>query len=636
MFAWQDTSIEIVLTGSDPDLDPITFGIETPPSHGRLTGTPPNVTYIPDERFLGDDSFTFTVDDGTATSTPGTVSIEVHEIRPDPRFGMGGAWVSGFGVPSQAEAIAELPDGSSLVAGWTQPGGDASVLAKLTPDGQVDGTFGIGGGVTGTGRFYDLVVQPDGKIVAVGESGGDPSVARFAADGTPDATFGTGGIVTPDLDGEARGVALQADGKIVIGWDGNSEVGAARFLTDGTLDTTFDSDGVVTVPHSGDSEVSDLVIQPDGKIVLLWTWQYQIVPDDQVVVLHRLLTDGSLDTTFDGDGEAIIDLASFAAGHGLALQPDGKLVVAGETSPPSERDAIVLRVTSAGALDASFGTGGVVDVDFGADVEQFNDVALRADGTIVVAGTTGVVGSRDGIIARLLASGGLDSTFDLDGKATGDLGGDDTALALTVQADDKLLLAGQTGQEWAVLRLISTETYPVACDGFDATVITAYGEAPTAGPDVIAGTPGPDTIDALDGDDIVCGFEDDDVVVGGLGLDQLHGGIGIDDVDGGKGNDLIWGGPDGDILYGGGGGDRIWGDDGDDVVRGGNGDDRLHGGPGGDELRGQNGSDLVYANSDVDFSTTDVDTVYGGGLFDDVFGDAGNDTIYGGNFADVL
>ncbi|MDJ0770626.1 MAG: choice-of-anchor Q domain-containing protein [Ilumatobacter sp.] len=638
VFAWQDTSVDIVLAGSDPDPDPITFDIETPPSHGRLTGTPPNVTYTPDERYLGDDSFTFVVDDGQVPSPAATVSITVHDIRPDPRFGTDGMWVSGFGGNGQAEAVIELPDGSVVAAGWTVQGGTDSAILKLTPDGALDPTFGTGGVVAGTiTNFADLVHQTDGKLVVVGAAGGDPAIARFDVNGALDATFGTGGIVTVDLNGAAKAVALHADGKIVVGWEDNDDdVGVLRLLPDGTPDATFGTAGIFSVPRGGNTWVSDVVVQPDGKIVLLWTWHHGTTFDDQVIEIARLLPDGSPDATFDTDGRTDIDLDQFAAGHGLALQTDGKLVIAGETWEPFDRNAIVARLTAAGALDATFGAGGTTHVAYGTDFEQFNDVALLADGTILVAGSAGVAGERDGIVARLLPDGGLDTTFDLDGKVIGDLGNDEDNRALAVQADGRMLFAGQWGSEWGVLRLISTVTYPVACDGRDASVITAYGETPTAGPDVIAGTPGPDVIDGLDGDDIVCGFEGDDVLAGGLGLDRIMGGAGVDDVDGGKGNDLIWGGPDSDVLYGGGGGDRIWGEGGGDELRGGNGNDRLYGGPGRDELRGQNGSDLVYANDDVDFSTTAVDTVYGGGLYDDVYGDAGDDTIYGGNFADVL
>ena len=136
-----------------------------------------------------------------------------------------------------------------------------------------------------------------------------------------------------------------------------------------------------------------------------------------------------------------------------------------------------------GALDTSFGVGGVVHVVYGANLEQFNDVALQPDGTILVAGTSsastatgaGTVAAHDVIVAKLLPNGSLDSSFDLDGKVLRDLGGDDEALALAIQSDGRMLFAGQMDDEWAVLRLISTVTFPVA----RATAATLRSSTPT-------------------------------------------------------------------------------------------------------------------------------------------------------------
>ena len=174
------------------------------------------------------------------------------------------------------------------------------------------------------------------------------------------------------------------------------------------------------------------------------------------------------------------------------------------------------------------------------------------------------------------------------------------------------------------------------CAGQVVTVDLAFAQSPTTGDDVVSGTPNADTIDGLDGNDVICGLDGDDVIDGGPGLDTIFGDGGVDDLEGGQGNDTIYGGAEGDTIYGTGGGDVLFGEGGDDDIRGGNGNDTIEGGPGADVLRGQNGEDQIWANSAADSSTTDVDEMYGGGLFDDVFGDAGDDVMYGGNFADVL
>jgi uncharacterized delta-60 repeat protein len=176
--------------------------------------------------------------------------------------------------------------------------------------------------------------------------------------------------------------------------------------------------------------------------------------NEQDISLVRLLTDGSPDTTYGDDGEVIIDLGKAESGYGAALQADGKILIAGDTWEPYNRDAIVVRTTSSGDLDPTFGTDGVANIAFGEDFEQFNELVLQSDGTIVVAGSSGAGGYRDFIVARVLSDGSLDQTFDYDGKVTHDLGDDDAAWALAVQTNGKLLLAGETGPHWAVLRLM--------------------------------------------------------------------------------------------------------------------------------------------------------------------------------------
>ncbi len=259
-----------------------------------------------------------------------------------------------------------------------------------------------------------------------------------------------------------------------------------------------------------------------------------------------------------------------------------------------------------------------IDADFGAHT---------ASGMLPVGAEVDVYLNGPYCGARVTVADGDDGS--VDGFWSADLGGQCGDLGQPAHA--QVMLDDGDGDF-----TVAEDFEEVLCRGAPVSVFIGNGESPTPGPDVILGTEGPDVIDGLEGDDIICGLGGDDVIAGGLGLDTIDGGEGIDDIDGGKHNDQIFGGPGNDILYGGGGGDRIWGDDGDDQLRGGLGNDRLYGGPGFDELRGQNGSDDVYANSATVFTTTDVDTVYGGGLYDDVWGDAGNDVVYGGNFADVL
>ena len=420
-------------------------------------------------------------DAGGSTGTAYPVDVlaaAAHLSSPDavdPGFGVGGGVVIDFGGFDRAHAVVPQADGTILVVGRAQPDeipgvyeqADA-VVVRLLADGTPDTTFGVGGVAIVEGGdyyFHDLAVQPDGKIVAAGVSrinllSGNTLVARFNADGTLDTTFASGGVLDLNLGGDdrAEGVALQADGKIVVGGGSDSRFAAARLLSNGVLDATFDGDGMVTIPLSAGTDLaSDVAIQDDGGILLVGTADRTNRWGEKDLGLVRLLSDGSLDLTFDGDGKATLDLGAEDSGYGVALQPDGKIVVAGESFTPGSRVAIVVRATGSGALDPAFGTGGVVSVGFGNAFEQFDDVAIQPDGKIVVAGNSGDAGGYDFSVGRLLPDGSLDPAFHGGGVRV-NFGGDDRAWAVAVQADGKILAAGETDWDWAILRLKASDT----------------------------------------------------------------------------------------------------------------------------------------------------------------------------------
>jgi uncharacterized delta-60 repeat protein len=398
---------------------------------------------------------------------------------PDPGFGVGGGVVIDFGQIDDANAVAQQADGKILVAGMTKPESiwmdgswysfpSTAVVVRLMPDGSLDTTFGVGGVAkvkitSGDFVFYDLAIQPDGKIIAAGKTVGyitsNLLVARFNANGTLDTTFASNGVLDLDVgeSGVALAVALQTDGKIVLGGQRDLRFFAARLLSNGDLDVTFDTDGIETISLGKYGTANDVAIQPDGKIVLAGTADRGNTYGNTDIGLVRLLADGTLDPTFDGDGKAILDLGTRATGYGAALEADGKIVVAGMMFTGVSRDAIVVRTTNSGGLDSTFDGDGVVSIDFGADLEQFDDVAIQPDGKIVVAGRSGDSGVENFIVGRLLPDGSLDPTFE-GGGVIFDFGGRDYAHAVAVQADGKILVAGRTDSDWAILRLTATGT----------------------------------------------------------------------------------------------------------------------------------------------------------------------------------
>ena len=268
---------------------------------------------------------------------------------------------------------------------------------EVTP---TNGPFTFGGAGRPDGFEYEVRVtsQPVNPIQVCSVTNATGTIAGAnvtdvvvtcvtpGADGALDPGFGGGGKATAGLPGGAVAMALQADGKIVL-------VGGltlARYGTDGTLDASFGTGGIVAVAFNG----------------------------------------GLLD-----------------AAQGVAVQPDGKIVIVGITHVGAQDDFAVSRYTSTGALDASFGTGGKVSTDFAGSVDEAWAVLIQTDGKIVVAGHAGTVGPLEGndfAAARYTAAGALDPSFGTGGKVTTNIAGrTDLAHAAVLQPDGKIILAGR-------------------------------------------------------------------------------------------------------------------------------------------------------------------------------------------------
>jgi len=317
----------------------------------------------------------------------------------DTTFGSGGKRVIDFGGADESVYGAALqPDGKIVLAGDS----DLRVaVARLNPNGSLDTTFsGDGKKIFSWGalsRASAVLVAPNGKILLAGFSGpegGNIQVARLNANGALDTTFGTGGKAPVDFGGDDFGLAVarQANGRILVA--GRSSPGGAvvaRLRASGTLDPDFDGDGRVTL--SGGGSASAVLVQPDRKIVVAGN-----ANGSEMMTVTRLNPNGSLDTTFDGDGTATIDFGSLAdLANDAVLQPDGKIVVAGYTQ--ADEDVAVARISANGSPDPTFGAAGKATVDFG--VATFgNAVALQPNGRIVVAGQR--TGGDDFAVARLL------------------------------------------------------------------------------------------------------------------------------------------------------------------------------------------------------------------------------------------
>jgi uncharacterized delta-60 repeat protein len=358
--------------------------------------------------------------------------------------------------------------------------------AALAGAGGLDPRFGSAGRValTDHGRGSAVAMQPDGKMVFASTARGTMGVervvvSRLLVDGTPDPGFGDGGVVLPDptRGGEPYDVAIAPDGKIVVaGTSPHPESGVAdaavhRLNADGSLDLGFSGDGRAYFGGIYQDVIRAVAVLPNGKILVAgYTDHGERNSYDGIV--YRLLQDGEEDPAFDDGGYAQVDSAGDELPLAMALQPDGKILLAGisRATVNSPGNAVLHRLKPDGgpggvngALDETFDTDGVAGFDSGGD-DGASAVAIAADGAILVAGLTsaGAKGD-DAVVYKARPSGGsgvmngaLDTSFAGDGSAEVDTGGDDAVNALELQPDGKLVLAGSGNGAAVVHRLRPT------------------------------------------------------------------------------------------------------------------------------------------------------------------------------------
>jgi uncharacterized delta-60 repeat protein len=337
----------------------------------------------------------------------------------DTTFTSSAAGVGHFGGTSndQIHALARQADGKIVAVGSTQWTGTTTgsnrnfALARYTSGGVLDTTFGSGGmvvtevsgcsgvGLCGDEEAFAVAIQADGKIVVAGYYSDlvTPlrwyfAVARYNTNGTLDTTFGAGGglfgtgIVRTSIYGEdtARAIAIQTDGKIVVAGEamniaaGTIDFALVRYTSAGALDTTFDTDGKVTTSFGATSGAFAMVLQPtDGKIVVAGD-------SNGDTVLARYNSNGTLDTNFGGGDGWTLDTTLTA--RAVALQADGKIVLAGRAVISGDVRFAVARYNADGSLDSGYG---VVTTDFGTLNDRASAVAIQSDGKIIAAGSSG-------------------------------------------------------------------------------------------------------------------------------------------------------------------------------------------------------------------------------------------------------
>ncbi len=320
--------------------------------------------------------------------------------------------------------------------------------------GDLDTSFGSGGRKTvnfgGIDAARAVLVQPNGRVLAAGGGGPTSSfcVVRLrSANGTLDPTFGSGGKRLIDFgtdDESVHGAALQADGKIVLAGDSRLQPAVVRLKANGALDTTFDGDGKKLFSWGAIGRVTAVVVAPNGKILLGGFSG----PEGGNIQVARMKANGALDTTFGTGGIATVDFGGTEFGEAMARQADGRILVAGRSSAGGP---VVARLRATGVLDPDFGGDGRVTLPGGGSLSA---VLVQPDRNIVVAGNAN--GSATMTVTRLKPDGSLDATFGTGGTTTVAFGSLANPLGGAArQPNGKIVIAGYTqdGEDVAVARL---------------------------------------------------------------------------------------------------------------------------------------------------------------------------------------
>ncbi|KAA5536947.1 T9SS type A sorting domain-containing protein [Taibaiella lutea] len=318
----------------------------------------------------------------------------------------------------------------------------------------LDPGFGTGGRVRTivAGKVQAIARQNDGKIITAGTSYLDISnhfqLMRFNADGKVDSTFGLNGVVQTPISfmSAAEAIAIQPDGKILVG--GTYQTGdfaniyhfvITRYKADGTPDSTFGTNGLV-MPESGfTDELTDMVLQSDGKIIM--GGAISNLPNTNVTsfLLARFNSNGTPDAGFGTGGSTVTSINTTSEIRDISLLTDGSIIAAGQSglydSPnPDYRNFAIAKYNAQGNLDASFGTNGFVETDVVTGAADFlQSMTVQPDGKIIAAGSF----AANHYLVRYQSNGSIDNTFGTNGKSVRtSLPG---TLELTLRNDNKIL-----------------------------------------------------------------------------------------------------------------------------------------------------------------------------------------------------
>ena len=363
------------------------------------------------------------------------------------------------------------PDGKIVLAGYSYTETYNFIVVRLNTNGSLDDTFGNNGvvvlpfgsinpGSLSGDKAYSVDLAPDGKIVIAGETTGEGSksnvgIVKLLSNGTLDSTFGDNGMISipiPSANAYTRSCVVDDKSNIYVtggAYSSNQfDVFVIKCDRYGQLDASFGESGIVVYPvYPFQNDLANkILLDKNGKIMIAGT-AYNKTNEDYLVM--RFNKNGTLDTTFSENGFEVFGFfGSFNEQcYGMIIQPDEKIVLAGHSNN-SYYDVILTRLESNGNLDLGFGSSGIVYTDHGTsvDVAQATDLVLQPDGKIIVGGLAVLSQRTHYNMTRYNPEGAIDTSFGNNGFVYTNFtqNSDDQALAMALQEDGKILLAGQT------------------------------------------------------------------------------------------------------------------------------------------------------------------------------------------------
>ncbi|MEO8287979.1 MAG: delta-60 repeat domain-containing protein [Chloroflexota bacterium] len=407
---------------------------------------------------------------------------------------------------STSALLLSQPTSTARPSATKTPSTQAALTGKLDNSFDVDGRTTTDVGSTND-EARDVVVQPDGKIVVMGETWTGPynrprfALTRYKPNGKLDQSFGDGGMIIENISGSEYdtgnpcALLLQPDGKLLIAGTTLDPVlhqwvfALLRYNADGTLDAKFGDRGKTLTPidqkqySQSEDEIHSIALAPDGKIVAAGiTGRY---PHNFAATRYN--KDGSLDETFGNEGRVITAFPSDANARAVAVQPDGKVVVAGYASlegGKEHQDYTMVRYNIDGSLDEAFGDQGIVMTDFANKQDWAYSMVLRPDGKIVLAGPVEIDARLCGAyicsvfgygFAQYNTDGSLDDDFGDSGTISYKYGGSDGNYDLLRLPDGKLLAAGHVSNNDFGLALLNEDGTPVKSFGTKGWATASFG-----------------------------------------------------------------------------------------------------------------------------------------------------------------